>query len=32
VGFLVGILLFVVVIGLLDRTLPWPPARRKPAS
>jgi hypothetical protein len=27
VSFVVGTVLFVVVLGLLDRRLPWPPPR-----
>ena len=27
--FVVGILLFVVVVGLVDRRLPWPPVSNK---
>jgi len=26
-SFFVGLLLFVVVVGILDAKLPWPPAR-----
>ena len=28
-SFILGILLFVVVVGRLDAGLPWPPARAK---
>jgi hypothetical protein len=28
-GFVVGLLLFAVVIGLMDRQLPWPPVDGK---
>ncbi len=28
-GFIAGVLLFVVVVGLVDRRLPWPPAKRQ---
>ncbi|ADW68498.1 hypothetical protein AciX9_1445 [Granulicella tundricola MP5ACTX9] len=27
--FVVGVLLFVLVVGLVDRRLPWPPAKQK---
>jgi hypothetical protein len=27
-GFIVGVVLFVVVVGLVDRRLPWPTAKR----
>jgi hypothetical protein len=26
-GFIVGVILFVVVVGLVDRRLPWPTAK-----
>jgi hypothetical protein len=28
-AFILGTLLFVVVVGILDARLPWPPSRRK---
>jgi hypothetical protein len=28
-GFVVGVLLFVVILGLLDSRLPWPDPRAK---
>lgn len=31
-SFILGTLLFVVVIGRLDRKLPWPSARKETAS
>ena len=27
--FLLGVFLFVVVVGLIDRRVPWPKARRR---
>ena len=30
--FMVGVLLFVVVVGLVDRRLPWPSARKQEVS
>ncbi len=27
-GFALGVVLFVIVLGVLDRRLPWPPAAR----
>ena len=29
-SFMIGVILFVVVLGLLDARLPWPSARSKP--
>lgn len=31
-SFLVGLVLFVVVIGILDARLPWPPGRLPPRT
>jgi len=28
-SFILGLFLFVVVVGRIDRRLPWPPARRR---
>ena len=30
--FMVGVLLFVVVVGLVDRRLPWPSASKQEVS
>ncbi len=30
--FMVGVILFVVVVGLVDRRLPWPSARKQEVS
>ena len=30
--FIIGVLLFVVVVGLVDRRLPWPPAGQQEVS
>lgn len=30
--FMMGIVLFVVVVGLVDRRLPWPSARQQEVS
>ena len=30
--FLVGVVLFVVVVGLVDRRVPWPSARQREVS
>jgi hypothetical protein len=29
-SFMIGVILFVVVVGLFDARLPWPSARSKP--
>ena len=31
-GFIAGVVLFVVVIGLVDRRLPWPSAKDREAG
>jgi hypothetical protein len=31
-SFIAGVFLFVVVVGLVDRRLPWPSARRQKAA
>ena len=28
-GFIIGVVLFVVVVGLVDRRLPWPSAKQQ---
>jgi hypothetical protein len=28
-GFIIGVILFVVVLGLVDRRLPWPSAKNR---
>jgi hypothetical protein len=31
-SFIAGVVLFVVVVGLVDRRLPWPPAKHQEAG
>jgi hypothetical protein len=31
-SFVAGVFLFVVVVGLVDRRLPWPPAKHREAG